>query len=142
MGYSKDPVEIADRQSRKRAILLGLCGIAFLVVQALATRPHQGESALWTFTAALYLLLLATGGGLLTRTKIRALMNDDVTRENHRTAVAAGFWAAMLTALGFYWVPGADQHSAREAIRIVVTLGVVASLLAFSYLELRAHRNA
>jgi MFS family permease len=141
MGYSKDPVEIADRQSRKRAILLGLCGIAFLAVQAMATGSHH-ESGLWTFTAVLYLLLLATGGGLLTRTKIRALMNDDVTRENNRTAVAAGFWTAMLAALGLYWIPGVDQYSARDAIRVVVTLGIVVSLLVFSYLELRAHRNA
>jgi len=69
-------------------------------------------------------------------------MNDDVTRENNRTAIAAGFWTAMLTALGLYWIPCVDQYSAREAIRIVVTLGVVASLLVFSYLELRAHRDA
>jgi hypothetical protein len=139
---SHNPVEIAHRLSRRRAIIAGLLGVAFLAAQVVATQPHHSASPLWTFTALCDLALLATGGGLLLRTKIRSLMNDDVTRANHRTALAAGFWTAMAAALGYYWLPGADSSSAREAVRIVVTLSMVVSFLVFSYLELRAHRDA
>ena len=139
---SKNPVEVADRLSRKRAIIIALAAIAFHVAQLLATRPHRGQTALWTFQSALLLLLLATGGGLLHQTKIRSLMNDDVSREHHKTAVAAGFWTAMITALVFYWVPGVDAHTAREAIQLVVTMGIATALLVFASLELRAHRDA
>jgi nicotinamide riboside transporter PnuC len=139
---NRSPVEIADRLSRKRAILTAGTAVAFVVAQLLATRPHTGQHALWTFWSLLLLVLLATGGGLLHQTKIRALMNDEVSRDHHRTAVGAGFWTAMVAALAFYWVPGVDTHPARAAIQLIVTIGLAAALLVFAYLELRAHRDA
>jgi hypothetical protein len=137
-----NPVEVAHRLSRKRAILVGLLGLALLVAQAIATQPLRAANVSWTLTAFLDLVLLATGGGLFLRTRIRTLMNDEVTRANHQTALVAGFWMAMLAALCYYWLPGVDSASAREAVRIVVTLSIAASFLVFSYLELRVHRDA
>jgi len=140
---TRSPVEIADRLSRKRAILIAGTAVAFVVAQFLATLAHTGQPALWTWCwSMLLLLLMATGGGLLHQTKIRALMNDEVARDHHRTAVGAGFWAAMVAGLVFYWVPGLDRYSARAAIQLIVTLGVITALLVFAYLELRAHRDA
>jgi MFS family permease len=143
---TRSPVEIADRLSRKRAILIACAAVAFVVAQLLARRPETGQPALWTLTfwcwSMVLLLLIATGGGLLHQTKIRALMNDEVSRDHHRTAVGAGFWTAMITALVLYWVPGVDNHTARAAIQLIVTVGVAAALLVFAYLELRAHRDA
>jgi MFS family permease len=138
---TRSAVEIADRLSRKRAVLIALAAVAFAVAQLLATRPQIGELVLWCWSLVL-LLLIATGGGLLHQTKIRALMNDEVSRDHYRTAVAAGFWAAMVVALVFFWLPGVETHTARAAIQFIVTIGVTAALLVFAYLELRAHRDA
>lgn len=135
---NRSPVEVADRLSRKRAILIALAAIAFLIAQALTTHSHAGEDVLFTFWSILLLALLATGGGLLHKTKIRALMNDDVSRDHHRTAIGAGFWTTMIVALVFLWIPGA----ARQAIQVAVTLGISTAMLVFAVLELRAHRDA
>ena len=137
---NKNPVEIADRLSRKRPIIIAAAAITFVAAQLLATRPHAGQTVLFTFWCILLLLLIATGGGLLHQTKIRALMNDEVSRDHHRTAIAAGFWMAMAAALVFYWLPGVDSHSARQLIQGILTIGIATALLAFAYLEIRAQR--
>ena len=147
---SKSPVEIADIYSRKRAIIVAAAAIVFLVGQ-LIVRPftdgwpgshHNPRSVVWAINAILLLACLATGGGLLNSRQIFRLVNDEVARANYRTAVAAGFWVAMITALGLYFLPSFEKFVAGGAIYIIVTVSIVVSLLAFSYLELRAHRNA
>ncbi len=146
---SRTPVEIADDVSRKRAIILAVAAVAFLVIQVVA-RPFfvaagaqvtGVQRTLWAVNAAVLLAILATGGGLLNSSRIRALVNDDVSRSNYRKAVAAGFWVAMLAAMGLY-VANVASQTARDAVYLIVSASVVVSSLAFAWLEHRAHRDA
>jgi len=142
------PVEIADRKSRKRAGLLAIAALVFLahvIVRPLLEIPATGGTSVdfWAINAALLLAVLATGGGgLLNRSAIRSLMNDEVSRANQKTAVVAGYWAAMATAMGLLAWPGFQGLSARNAVYVIVSSGIVVALLAFSGLEYRAHRDA
>jgi cell division protein FtsW (lipid II flippase) len=147
---SKSPVEIADRVSRKRAKGVAFAAIAFVVIQIiirpfLASDPgstHQTTIDWWAVNAVVLLALLATGGGLLNTPSIRALVNDEVSHTHYRTAVVAGYWVAMTTAMGIYFVSRYEGVTARNAAYLIVTSSVVVALLVFSYLELRAHRDA
>ena len=49
---------------------------------------------------------------------------------------------AMTTAMGLYVLPVFKSFTGREAVYFIVTASVGVALLAFSYLELRAHRDA
>jgi hypothetical protein len=145
----RTPVEIADRKSRKRAALLAIAALVFLaqvvVRPLLAVTASAGGTRLdlWAINAALLLAVLATGGGgLLNRSDIRSLMNDEVSRANQKTAVVAGYWAAMTTAMGLFAWPGFQGLTARTAVYVIVSSGIVVALLAFSGLEYRAHRDA
>jgi hypothetical protein len=147
---SKSPVELADQVSRKRAIAVALAAGVFLVIQVV-TRPvfnsepdtaHLSRLIMWALNAAALLLLLYTGGGLIQKREIRALVNDEVTRANSRTAVSAGYWIAMSIAMGLYALAGYRTMTAREAIYLIVTPSVGIALLVFSWLELRAHSDA
>lgn len=147
---SRTPVEIADQYSRKRAAGVAAAAIVFLAIQLVA-RPfflsgpetaHPVQIDLWAVNAAVLLLLLATGGGLLNSRRIRSLVNDEVSRANHRTAVLAGYWVAMTTAMGLYVFPRFASLTVRAAVYVVVTPSIVVALLAFAYLEHRAHRDA
>ena len=148
---SKSPVELADQASRKRAIAVAIAAGVFLVIQ-IVTRPvftsepetaiHLPRVIMWAVNAAALLLLLFTGGGLLQKKEIRALVNDEVTRTNSRSAVAIGYWISMIIAMGLYAFAGEDNLTAREAIYLIVTPSVCLALLVFSWLELRAHRDA
>lgn len=47
----------------------------------------------------------------------------------------------MVTALGLYFLPGAASFTPREVVYVIVTPSVAVAILAFSFLELRAHRD-
>ena len=144
-------VEIADRNSRRRAVIVATGAIVFVIGQVMGrtefrdttdTGLYLSRSIMWTVNVILLLAFLATGGGLLTRREIRELVNDEVSRLNYKTSVVAGFWVAMTTALGIYLIPGLDHLSGRQAVYVVITSSVAVASIAFSYLELRAHRDA
>ena len=147
----KSPVEIADQVSRRRAIAVALAAGVFLIIQVV-TRPvfnndpetaaHLSRVVMWAVNAAALLLLLFTGGGLVQKKEIRALVNDEVTRAHYKSAVGVGFWLSMIIAMGLYAFAGDSSFTAREAIYLIVTPSVCVALLAFSWLELRAHRDA
>ena len=146
----QSPVEIADKVSRKRAFAVAIAAGVFLMIQ-IVTRPvfnsepdtaHLSRLIMWALNAAALLLLLYTGGGLMQKREIRALVNDEITRANSRSAVNVGYWIAMSIAMGLYALAGYRNLTAREAIYLIVTPSVGIALLAFSWLELRAHRDA
>jgi hypothetical protein len=148
---SGTPVEIADRNSRRRAIIVAAGTIVFVAAQALGrgvfgtttdTALYFSRNVMWSVNVILLLAFLATGGGILTNREIRALVNDEVSRANYKTSVVAGFWVAMVTALAIYLVPQLDHFTGRQAVYLVVTASVAVACLMFSYLELRAHRDA
>jgi len=148
---SGTPVEIADRNSRVRAILIAFGTIVFVIGQLMArtefrnqtdTANYLSRSTMWTVNVILLLAFLVTGGGLFTNREIRALVNDEVSRMNYKTSVFAGFWVAMTTALAIYLIPPLEHFTGRQAVYVVVTSSVAVASIVFSYLELRAHRDA
>ena len=148
---SRNLVEIADRNSRRRAIIVVAGAIVFIAGQALggpAFRDNTDRAlynmrnGMWALNVVLLLAFLATGGGLLNNPQIRALVNDEVSRANYRTSVIAGFWVAMTSALVLYLVPVFAALTGKQTLYLVLTPSVAVASLTFAYLELRAHRDA
>ena len=146
---SKSLVEIADRRSRVRARIFAAGTLVFLSVQFI-TMPgfgsgennHGWRAYMWMVNAVLLLLCLGTGGGLLTNRKVRALVNDEVSRSNYHRACMLGFWVAMVAGLALYAVPAWQAFTGHQVAYIIVTLTTVVALLKFSWLEHRAHDDA
>jgi hypothetical protein len=144
-------VELADRMSRRRAFVVGLAAVAFIGFQ-FVDNPffyvHDRETTqavtrrvLWAAYTGVLLLGLATGGGFLQR-RIRALVDDEVSKSNYRTASTIGFWVAMAVAMVVYLYGGYDMYTGQETIYMIVTPAVASALLAFAFLEMRALRSA
>jgi hypothetical protein len=142
-------VDLADRLSRRRAIGTALATTMFLALQVIARPVLRADgydvstfrANLWAVNAGCLLLLLLPIGGYVFGARVRALVNDDVSRHHARRAAAAGFWIAMAVALALYVLPASQGFSAREAAYLVVTPAVGVALLAFAWLEARAHRD-
>lgn len=141
-------VEKADAMSRKRPILLLAATLIFLFVQFF-TRPLSAESPkraalMWAINALLLMAMLVTRlqGGLLNRKEVRDLINDEVAREHHRSAIVAGFWVAMLSAMCLFFLDVGRTFTARDGAYVIVTASVGFAILTFCFLELRAHRDA
>ncbi len=144
-----DLVELADQYSRRRAVIAMVAAVAFLGVQWFAlprifgpVAPRPGLAVdLWAVNALALLGVLATGGGLLNRRQVRALVQDELAQSHLRTAVLVGYWVAMGLAFLLYLGPWFRGYTGRQAIYVLVTGSVVVSLLTFAGLERRAHAD-
>ena len=141
--------EIAERLSKKRSRILFVLAAIFLSQQASYFSGHDPARPVdhikigaWLVLSAVLLLMLATGGAWFRSAKVRALLNDETTREHRRTGFVNGFWAACLTAIGVYVVDMFEPLSGRDAVHIILTVAIAVALLTFARLERRAHRDA
>ena len=148
MTASSD-MEKAERLTRKRARIIPVLALVFIAGQAMylgnAAEPLRTVDGVrlgaWLVWALALLLLLATGGGLFRSKEVRALMEDESTRQHRQRALSIGFWAAMLGAVALYALTLFEDVTAREAVHIILTIGIGAALLRFATLERRALRD-
>ncbi len=139
-------VEEAERMGRARSRLFFVLAIVFFAGQSLyfgsspATRDSVPRIGAWIILVVLMLFLIATGGFLLKGRKVRDLLNDEASRHNRLAAQAMGFWVTTIAALVVYVESIFDPVSFNEAMHIIVTLGVGATLISFAVRERRAHR--
>jgi heme/copper-type cytochrome/quinol oxidase subunit 2 len=139
-------IEEADRIGRVRSRIFFVLAMVFFGGQSLyftsspATRDSHARIGAWLILVILILMLLATGGFLLTGRKVRDLLNDETSRSNRLASQALGFWVTIVTALVLYVESIFDPLTFNEGVHILVTLGVGAALISFAVRERRAHR--
>ncbi len=132
----------AERYSRSRSALMAVMS-AILVINTVigfgvedSTRPWI-QHGLWALMIGLWLVVLATGGGLALGRSVRSVMNDEVSLLNRSKALQTGFWATALLGLGVYFASLGWELSARDAIRIIVNGTLAAALIRYARLESR-----
>jgi hypothetical protein len=139
-------VEFADRKARLRPLFTALLALYFIGSQAF-TYPHFGPierhafGVGWTIQVAVMLLLLLPIVGFGWGRRVRELINDDVVQLHLRTALARGFWIAMLLALALFLLPASAAWTGRQALYFVVTPTLPATMLIFAWLDSRAYRD-
>ncbi|HEX8644871.1 MAG TPA: hypothetical protein VF702_13255 [Allosphingosinicella sp.] len=142
-----DDIETADRLGRWRARLLPALAVIFIAQQGayFMAGSEDGTRTVdlvrigaWLFLSAVLLVLLITGGALLRSRNVRNLLNDDVTRANRSEALRLGFIATMLGGMTLYVISLFEPVSGREAIHLLMTVGIAGALIRFGYLERRA----
>lgn len=142
-------IETADRLSRRRARMLPLMAMIFLAQQASyfsdahpTGRPvDHVKIGAWLLLSTVLLAALVTGGFWWKPRNVRALMEDDVTRANRLEAFRIAFLVTMIGGIGLYFLDQFAPMSGRDAIHILVTLGIASALIAFGGLERRAHKD-
>jgi len=94
--------EIAERLSQKRSRILFVLAAIFLSQQASYFSGHDPARPVdhikigaWLVLSAVLLLMLATGGAWFRSAEVRALLNDETTREHRRTGFVNGWLTAM-----------------------------------------------
>jgi hypothetical protein len=144
-------VDKAERLSRRRARIFAVLAVMFLGLQGVylsndaladASRLSHFKIGAWAVNALVLLILLATGGNLFRGRDVRSLLNDESTQAHRRLALVWGFWTMMATAFGLYIITLFEEVTIREGLHMVITFGVAAPMLVFSYLERRAYRDA
>ena len=140
-------VEKAERIGRSRARLFVFQGLLFLIWQtiffstAMPDGPVRAVDSVriwtWLLWTIVLLALLATGGGLMRSSKVRALLDDELTRRNRARAYVTGFWLAMGSAIAVYLISLFEPVSGREAVHLIVSIGIGSALFSFGIHERR-----
>jgi hypothetical protein len=136
-------IQRAEHASRSRSLLMAIMAVVLIANTAIGLGDEASSMtpvfrhALWAAMILLWLIVLATGGGLLLSRRVRSLMNDEVGLANRGRALQAGFWAAMLFGLLLYFATLEWDLAVRDALRILLNLTVAAALVRYAWLELR-----
>ena len=146
MSNSHSDAEVADRLGRFRARMFPVLAIVFLIQQMAYFSNPPAERAVdhvrigaWVAMTAVILFVLNSRGFWFRPAKVRAMIDDEVTRANRTSAMHWGFVAAMLAGIGVYVLQGVMQLTAREAIHLIVSAGIVMALMRFGLLERRSY---
>ncbi|HEX6741955.1 MAG TPA: hypothetical protein VF079_09215 [Sphingomicrobium sp.] len=149
------PMSVAEKAeylSNRRARMLPALAVIFLSQQAafLSTvnspAPHSAYTvkiSAWLVLSIVILAALATKGFWLEPKEVRDLIDDENTRSNRNDAMRWGFLFSMGGAIAVYALSLFDVTlTARDAVHIVMTIGIPAALIRWAALERRAHRDA
>lgn len=142
--------QTAERLSKRRARAIPALAVIFISQQAafLSDMPQPGATravdvirvSAWMILSIVMLLSLWSNGFWLRSKAIRALLDDEATRAHRANAMSLGFLCAMLAAIAIYMLSMVEAIHVREALHIVVSIGIAAAMLRFGYLERRADR--
>ena len=144
--------DTADRLMTKRARMMPALAMMFLAQQVIyftGNRLDEGHLRLvnyfsiggWLGLSIVLLFGLVTGGTLFRSGRVRALMNDENTQANRAQAFQLGFLFTMGGAILLYVLSLFEPVGAREAIHVLMTIGIAAALLRFGMLERRALKD-
>ena len=136
----------AEKLSRKRARMLPILAVIFVGQQVTFFAGFgQGDRTVdnvqvgaWLILSIVLLLVLATGGGWIYSRAVRDLANDELTRAHRNDAFRVGFLAAMAGCIALYVFSLMEPLTGREAVHMVMSIGIAAALLRFGYLERRS----
>jgi fluoride ion exporter CrcB/FEX len=140
MSHLSD-IELADTLSRRRARASAGLAIVFIATQGGSLSNGRANGHLdipFILWALVLLVILFFGGGWWRGAAVRDAMNDETTKAHRRAAMAAGFVIGLIGAFIIYGLTFYEEVTAREAVRLLITMGVAGALLRFSTLERRA----
>ena len=140
--------EQAERLSKRRARMFPIVAVFYIAQQVSFFSSTMSDRAVdhfkigaWVVTSVVLMVALMSGGGWARRREIREMMNDESSRAHRADALGTGFVVAMATGIILYVVGTVSPVTAREAIHLIVSFGIAASLVHFGFLERRAHRD-
>jgi hypothetical protein len=147
---TRNDIEYADRLGRMRARMLPALALMFIVQQiSFFTSRIEDPARLvdsvkigaWLLMSITLLLMLTMDGAWLQRPSVRALLYDEVTRAHRAAAARVGFIASMFGGVILYFLTFLEPVSGRDAIHMLVTVGIATALIRFGVLERRAHKG-
>ena len=147
---TRTAAEQADHLSRRRARMLPFLAIIYLTQQvSYFADAGSGDRAVdhvkvgaWVVLSLVLLAALTTKGFWLHSREVREMIDDEGTRAHRGAALGWGFVMAILSAITLYFVSMVEPIGAREAIHVIVSLGIAAAIVRFGMLERRALRDA
>lgn len=139
------PGEIAESLTQRRARLMPVIGILFLAQQGIyfsghsaARPPDHFKVAAWLCMAIALLLFLVAPAGLFRSRAVKDLMNDETSRAHRLQAFHSAFIAMITACVALYAFDQFEPMTGRDAIHLILSVGVATALIRNGMLERRA----
>lgn len=129
---------IADRAERLaglRSTFAIVAGTLLIATQGVRMDDGGGGPVSWAIAGLSLILFFGWGSGLFRGTALRRFLNDEGSDASRRRAISIGFWNMLATALVCYGLTFVKDYGPRDAIQLILSVGISSVLLSFGVSE-------
>lgn len=127
--------EQAERLSKRRAIAAIVLGTVLAATQAQRMDASGAGPIAWMITGLVIAIFLLWASGLFRHTFLRGILNDEGSDVSRRRSLMIGFWNMLATAVVCYILTYVKDYGPRDAIQIIMTVGISSALISFGVAE-------
>jgi len=131
----------AERLAQKRSVAAIILGTILIVTQGQRVDGGGGGPISWALTGMVVLLFLLWSSGVLRKSALRDFLNDESAELNRKRSLIIGFWNMIATAIVCYVLTFLRDFGPRDAIQIILAVGMSSSLISFGVWERIAMRS-
>ena len=125
----------AERLTRHRSLAAIVMGTLLIATQGWRMDDGGAGPVGWAATGIVTVAFLLWASGLFRGRALRGILNDESSDLSRRRALTIAFWNMMATALVCYGLTYVKDYGPRDAIQIVMAVGMSSALIAFGVAE-------
>jgi high-affinity Fe2+/Pb2+ permease len=127
--------ERAERLSKHRATAAIVMGTLIAATQTQRTDESGSGPITWIITGVVVAIFLLWASGLFRNTALRGVLNDEGNDVSRRRSLMIGFWNMLATAVVCYILTYVKDYGPRDAIQIIMSVGICSALISFGVAE-------
>lgn len=125
----------AERLAKQRAIAAMVMGVALCATQTQRMDASGAGPVSWIVTGVVVTIFMLWASGLGRTTALRGILNDESSDVSRRRSLMIGFWNMLATAIICYVLTFVKDYGPRDAIQIIMTVGISSALISFGITE-------
>ena len=127
--------EKAERFARRRAVAAIIMGIVLGATQTQRMDDSGAGPLSWIITGCIIILFIFWASGIGHNAVFRGILNDESSDASRRRSLMIGFFNMLATAVVCYILSYVTDASPRDAIQIIMTVGISSALISFGAAE-------
>lgn len=127
--------ERAERLSKHRAVAAIIMGTVLAATQTQRMDASGAGPITWVVTGFIVAVFLLWASGLFRNAALRGILNDEGSDVSRRRALMIGFWNMLATAVVCYGLTYVKDYGPRDAIQIIMSVGICSALISFGVAE-------
>ncbi|MDR6790843.1 high-affinity Fe2+/Pb2+ permease [Sphingomonas sp. BE138] len=127
--------ERAERLSKHRALAAIIMGTALAATQTQRMDASGAGPITWIVTGLIVAIFLIWASGIFRNTALRGILNDEGSDVSRRRSLMIGFWNMLATAVVCYVLTYVKDYGPRDAIQIIMSVGICSALISFGVAE-------
>ena len=125
----------AERLAKQRAMAAIVMGTLLAATQTQRMDVGGAGPISWIVTGLVVAIFMLWASGLGRNTALRGILNDESSDVSRRRSLMIGFWNMLATAMVCYALTYVKDYGPRDAIQIIMTVGISSALISFGVAE-------